>query len=177
MTQLKLLLTVRLFVHCSCLTLCFNLMVHVDIVTLHFFVSNSYSLDFRRDTRMAIFNSLYVILQLLVVGSFCLKITIFFIFRKKWVFRKTISISNSLYPNQARQNVGPDLGPNCLQMITAVTTKVATGRLMLRLKIVMLENAITIYLRSSQLMGITSFSYVKKRVKSNISEIILRTFY
>ena len=30
-------------------------------------------------------------------------------------FRNTIIISNSLDPDQAGQNVGPDLGPNCLQ--------------------------------------------------------------
>ena len=30
-------------------------------------------------------------------------------------FRNTIRVSNSLDPDQAQQNVGPDLGPNCLQ--------------------------------------------------------------
>ena len=46
-------------------------------------------------------------------------------------FRKTISVSNIMDPDQARQNVGPDLGPNfcnsigpdldpnCLQMLSA----------------------------------------------------------
>ena len=28
-------------------------------------------------------------------------------------------MSNSLDPDQARQNVGPDLGPNCLQKLSA----------------------------------------------------------
>ena len=31
-------------------------------------------------------------------------------------------VSNGLDPNQARQNVGPDLGPNCLQMLSAADT-------------------------------------------------------
>ena len=39
-------------------------------------------------------------------------------------FRNTIRVSNSLDPDQARQFVGPeivgpDLGPNCLQRISA----------------------------------------------------------
>ena len=35
-------------------------------------------------------------------------------------------VSNSLDPDQDRQSVGPDLGPNCLQMLSAddTTTKV-----------------------------------------------------
>ena len=36
-------------------------------------------------------------------------------FSRKKSFRNTIRVSNSLDPDQARQNVGPDLGPNCLQ--------------------------------------------------------------
>ena len=31
----------------------------------------------------------------------------------------TISVSNSLDPDQARHFVGPDLGPNCLQRLSA----------------------------------------------------------
>ena len=34
-------------------------------------------------------------------------------------FRNTIRVSNSLDPDQARQYVGPDLGPNCLQRLSA----------------------------------------------------------
>ena len=30
-------------------------------------------------------------------------------------------VSNSLEPDQARRNVGPDLGPNCLQRLSAKT--------------------------------------------------------
>ena len=34
-------------------------------------------------------------------------------------FRTTIQVSSSLDPDQDRQNVGPDLDPNCLQMLSA----------------------------------------------------------
>ena len=34
-------------------------------------------------------------------------------------FRNTIRVSNSLDPDQARHFVGPDLGPNCLQRLSA----------------------------------------------------------
>ena len=33
-------------------------------------------------------------------------------------FFNTIRVSNSLDPDQARQNVRPDLGPNCLQRLS-----------------------------------------------------------
>ena len=31
----------------------------------------------------------------------------------------SIRLSNSLYPDQDRHSVGPDLGPNCLQRLSA----------------------------------------------------------
>ena len=34
-------------------------------------------------------------------------------------FLNTTRVSKSLDPDQARQNIGPDLGPNCLQMLSA----------------------------------------------------------
>ena len=34
-------------------------------------------------------------------------------------FGSTISVSNSFDPDQARHYVGPDLGPNCLQRLSA----------------------------------------------------------
>ena len=34
-------------------------------------------------------------------------------------FRNTIGMPNSLYPDQALWFVGPDLGPNCLQRLSA----------------------------------------------------------
>ena len=36
--------------------------------------------------------------------------------------RNTIRVSNNLDPDQARHFVGPDLGPNCLQRLSADTT-------------------------------------------------------
>ena len=41
----------------------------------------------------------------------------------KYSFRNTIKVSNSLDPDQVRQNVGPDLVPNCLQKISADDTR------------------------------------------------------
>ena len=40
-------------------------------------------------------------------------------FEQKKSFWNTITVSNILNPDQARQNVGPDLGPNCLQGLPA----------------------------------------------------------
>ena len=40
------------------------------------------------------------------------------IFQNK-LFKKILLGSNTLDPDQARQNVGPDLGPNCLQRLSA----------------------------------------------------------
>ena len=34
-------------------------------------------------------------------------------------FKNRIRVSNSLDPDQARQNAGPDLAPSCLQMLSA----------------------------------------------------------
>ena len=39
-------------------------------------------------------------------------------FLKKKKFRNTIRVPNSLDPDQDKQNVGPDLGPNCFQMLS-----------------------------------------------------------
>ena len=37
-------------------------------------------------------------------------------------FRNTIRVSNSFDPDQARCFFGPDLGPNCLEMLSADDT-------------------------------------------------------
>ena len=42
-----------------------------------------------------------------------------FVFFSKNYFKFTISVSNSLYPDQAQHFIGPDLGPDCLQRISA----------------------------------------------------------
>ena len=44
-------------------------------------------------------------------------------FFSKNSFRNTIRVSNSLDPDQARQFVGPDLGSNCLQKLSADDTR------------------------------------------------------
>ena len=41
------------------------------------------------------------------------------IFLAKVSFRNTIRVSDSLDPGQDRHSVGPDLGPNCLQRLSA----------------------------------------------------------
>ena len=35
------------------------------------------------------------------------------------IFRRTIRVSYGLDPDQGRRFVGPDLGPNCLQRLSA----------------------------------------------------------
>ena len=51
------------------------------------------------------------------VGDFFFKSTF-----SKISFRKTNRGSNNLYPDQVGHFVGPDLGPNCLQMLSADDT-------------------------------------------------------
>ena len=43
-------------------------------------------------------------------------------------FTNTIRVSNGLDPSQARNYVRPDLGPNCLQRLSADEKKVAAGK-------------------------------------------------
>ena len=50
---------------------------------------------------------------------FCLLLIFSKIHFLKKIFNKTIRDPNSLDPDQARRFVGPDLGPNCLQRISA----------------------------------------------------------
>ena len=57
---------------------------------------------------------------------FCMLFRHLLIYLKKIFFenssRNTIRVSNSLDPDQARHFVGPDLGPNCLQILSADDT-------------------------------------------------------
>ena len=41
-------------------------------------------------------------------------------FKKKNSFRNTIRVANSLYADQARRSVEPQLGPNCLQKLLKI---------------------------------------------------------
>ena len=61
-----------------------------------------------------IFNSLQFGKLFCHLWIFFLKLT----FSKK-SFRNTIKVSNSLDPDQAQHFVGPDLGPNCSQRLSA----------------------------------------------------------
>ena len=54
-----------------------------------------------------------------ILNAFCRLLIFFKINFLKNSFRNIIRVSNTLDPDQARQNVGPDLGPNCLQRLSA----------------------------------------------------------
>ena len=54
---------------------------------------------------------------------FCHLLIFFKINFFKKSFRNTIRVSNSLDPDHARRFVGPDLGPNCFQKLSADDTR------------------------------------------------------
>ena len=58
---------------------------------------------------------------LLPVNAFLSSVDVSFIYLFFTIksFRNTIRVSNSLDPDQARHFVGPDLGPDCLQRLSA----------------------------------------------------------
>ena len=64
-------------------------------------------------------------LNLLVFHAFLSSADFFFKinFFEKILSGNTIRVSNSLHPDQARPSVGPDLGPNCLQRLSADNTR------------------------------------------------------
>ena len=49
-------------------------------------------------------------------SCFCCRLLIFF---KIKFFKNIIRVPNNLDPDQDRRSVGPDLGPNCLQRLSA----------------------------------------------------------
>ena len=59
----------------------------------------------------------WVILHAFMSSVFLLFFFLNFFFKK--CSRNTIRVSNSLDPDQARHFVGPDLGPYCLQRLSA----------------------------------------------------------
>ena len=64
----------------------------------------------------------FLTFSLCMLGNFsrCCRLLIFFkINFFKNLFWNTIRVSNNLDPDQDRKNVGPDLGPNCLQRLSA----------------------------------------------------------
>ena len=54
---------------------------------------------------------------------FCRLLIFFKVNFSKNSFRNTIRVSDSLDLDQARHFVGPDLGPNCLQKLSADDTR------------------------------------------------------
>ena len=61
----------------------------------------------------------------MIFHAFCRLLIFFKInFFAKILFRITIRVSKTLYPNQDRHTVGPDLGPNCLQKLSEDNTTV-----------------------------------------------------
>ena len=69
----------------------------------------------------AAYNRLLIYLTLCMLGNFscfcCRLVTFFKIIFFENSFRINIREANSFDPDQDQQNVGPDLGPNCLQWI------------------------------------------------------------
>ena len=54
------------------------------------------------------------------ISCFCCgEVTFFKLIFSKDSFRNIIRVSNGLDPDQNWQSVGPDLGPNCLQRLSA----------------------------------------------------------
>ena len=66
-------------------------------------------------------------------------------------FGNTLSVSNSWDPDQARRNVGPDLSPNCLQMLSADDTSkqsvINNSSLLLASGIIVLVKQLLLYLK------------------------------
>ena len=92
-------------------------------------------------------------------------------------FRNTIRLSNSLDTDQDRPKVGPDLGPNCLQRLSAddkcyqQTTKVATGkeRVLEPIMTARDDNFFFSRLRAHPAISHCSHLLLKYRVATNIS--------
>ena len=57
-------------------------------------------------------------LTLCMLGIFSMLFCLMVFFQKSSSFRNTTSVSNSLDPDQVLHFAGPDLGPNCLHMLS-----------------------------------------------------------
>ena len=103
---------------------------------LYFLLWNSLSLFQRRENPLLlmhrtiidffyflIFDLIINLLVILLGNCACFLSSADFFFQNqllnKNAFRNIIRVSNSLDPDQARRFVGPDLGPNCLQRLSA----------------------------------------------------------
>ena len=78
------------------------------------------------------------VVKLCMLGNFFMLLLLSVDFYSKLTFLKklgtvteTITVSNHLDPDQGRHSVGPNLGPNCLQRLSAQTTKVAASKVKL----------------------------------------------
>ena len=58
-----------------------------------------------------------------IFHAFCHPLIFFNINFLENSFKNTIRVSNSLDPDQVRHFVGPDMGPNCLQRLSADGTR------------------------------------------------------
>ena len=58
----------------------------------------------------------------MIFHAFLLSVDFFQKKNSKNSFKNTFRASNGLDPDQDRQSVGPDLGPNCLQRLSADDT-------------------------------------------------------
>ena len=94
-------------------------------------------------------------------------------------FRNTIRVSNSLSPDQAQHFIGPDLGPNCLQKLTADDTRTKEAKsqevaswnfnIFLSLKIVLI--ILTFHLSLHYLSVFSFYGFPIKSGLRNMSDI------
>ena len=65
-------------------------------------------------------------LTLCMLSNFsCLCRPLLTFFKNNFSFMNAFRVSNGLDPDQDRQSVGPELGPNCLQMLSAADKSLA----------------------------------------------------
>ena len=81
-------------------------------------------------------------------------------------FGNTIRVSNSLDPNQAGCFFGPDLGPNCLQRLSADDTSSNESTVPLRFTLYILGNLAIFFLLYIDLFSKITFS--KTSFRNNI---------
>ena len=92
--------------------------------TLFIFARKSYNCHMKSyDSYIILYSFVvcrYIINMSLHSGYFCMLFCCL-LFYSKYSSRNRIRVSKSLDPDQARHFVGPDLGPNCLQRLSADT--------------------------------------------------------
>ena len=103
---------------CKCLMHCKNISVQLQLV-ITFKVSNSLDPDNAWTECWALKGSKLFAkgYQQMTMSCKCLRQSLKISVQHQLVI--TIKVSNSLDPDRRRQNVGPDLGPNCLQSLSA----------------------------------------------------------